>query len=83
MRWCVVMQKIPVVTLPELRPFKMNGFPQTTSSRNVQLRQLDAHRENNRIQPVRSIKVAKDSSSYWRSPIGGEHRRWPIPRKAR
>ncbi|GFX60523.1 hypothetical protein TNCV_1182421 [Trichonephila clavipes] len=33
MRWCVVIQNIPVVTLPELRPFKTNGFPQTMSSR--------------------------------------------------
>ncbi|GFX58956.1 hypothetical protein TNCV_806601 [Trichonephila clavipes] len=35
MCWCVDLQKIPVVTLPELRPFTTNGFPQTTSSRNV------------------------------------------------
>ncbi|GFU75426.1 uncharacterized protein TNCV_2861421 [Trichonephila clavipes] len=33
MSWCVVMQKIPVVTLLELRPLSTNGFPQTTSSR--------------------------------------------------
>ncbi|GFW39811.1 hypothetical protein TNCV_2419771 [Trichonephila clavipes] len=33
MCWCVVNQKIPVVTLPELRPFTTNGFAQTTYSR--------------------------------------------------
>ncbi|GFX47869.1 hypothetical protein TNCV_4792491 [Trichonephila clavipes] len=29
------MQKIPKVTLLELRPFTTNAFPQTTSSRSV------------------------------------------------
>ncbi|GFU32561.1 hypothetical protein TNCV_452901 [Trichonephila clavipes] len=33
MCWCVIVQKIPVVALAELRSFKRNGFPQTTSSR--------------------------------------------------
>ncbi|GFW63717.1 hypothetical protein TNCV_4940091 [Trichonephila clavipes] len=40
MNWCVVMQKIPVVTLPELRPFTTNVFAQTTFSRNVYLQRL-------------------------------------------
>ncbi|GFV65289.1 hypothetical protein TNCV_4572891 [Trichonephila clavipes] len=33
--WCVVLQQIPVVTLPELRQFTTNGFPLTMSSRSV------------------------------------------------
>ncbi|GFU95590.1 hypothetical protein TNCV_3332571 [Trichonephila clavipes] len=32
---CIIMQKIPVVTVPELKPRTMNGFPKTTSSRSV------------------------------------------------
>ncbi|GFV83981.1 hypothetical protein TNCV_1479831 [Trichonephila clavipes] len=34
------MQKIPVVTLPVMRPFKTNGFPQTKSSRNAYLQRF-------------------------------------------
>ncbi|GFV77956.1 hypothetical protein TNCV_1101 [Trichonephila clavipes] len=37
---CVVMRKIPVVTLPEPRPFTANGFPQKTSSGSVYLQQF-------------------------------------------
>ncbi|GFT04070.1 hypothetical protein TNCV_3346171 [Trichonephila clavipes] len=40
MRWCVFMQKIPVVTLLELRSFTTNRFPQTTSSRSVYLQRF-------------------------------------------
>ncbi|GFX18172.1 hypothetical protein TNCV_1578511 [Trichonephila clavipes] len=34
---CGVKQKILVVTLPELRPFTSNGFPQATFSRTTKL----------------------------------------------
>ncbi|GFY27855.1 hypothetical protein TNCV_243201 [Trichonephila clavipes] len=37
MCWCVVMLKIPTITLPELRPFTTNGFLRTTPSRSVYL----------------------------------------------
>ncbi|GFS57531.1 hypothetical protein TNCV_1401931 [Trichonephila clavipes] len=37
---CVVMRKIPVVTMPKLRPFTTNGFPQTTPSRSVDLQRF-------------------------------------------
>ncbi|GFY32296.1 uncharacterized protein TNCV_3558041 [Trichonephila clavipes] len=33
------------------------------------------HRENNRNQPVRLTKLALNSSYYWGSPVGREHRR--------
>ncbi|GFV42717.1 hypothetical protein TNCV_840721 [Trichonephila clavipes] len=38
--WCVVMQKISVIALAELRPLTMDGFHQTTSSRSVQRQQF-------------------------------------------
>ncbi|GFW46388.1 histone-lysine N-methyltransferase SETMAR [Trichonephila clavipes] len=50
-------KKIPVVTLPELRPFTTNGFSQTTSSRSVQLQRfVETIFSNTNATFLRSVK---------------------------
>ncbi|GFV35822.1 uncharacterized protein TNCV_914121 [Trichonephila clavipes] len=53
---CVVMQKIPVFTQPELRPPMTNRAPQTTSSRSVYLQRFVQVFDDNLFEHIQTPK---------------------------